>query len=305
MDEKTSRLWTRRRFVVNGLRAFIALGAVKGIYNTTEFHIRLERTGVNVAQLPGPFEGFKIALLSDFHSSFVVGKGLLSAASRMAMGEKPDVILLGGDFISGSTKFLSGSVGEFKAKYLNRCLDALSALEAPMGIYAVLGNHDFWSGPEAVEKITDEFSKRLGVVWLRNSSATLERGVEKIDLLGIDDYWEESSSLEKAYMGLDMTTPKILLSHNPDINEAIDDRFMRIDLTLSGHTHGGQVVAPFIGMPFIPSPFGQKYRAGLVRDGKRQTYVTRGVGHLLAPIRLNCPPEVTLITLKGQGNAAV
>ncbi|MDH5638438.1 MAG: metallophosphoesterase, partial [Nitrospinota bacterium] len=89
----------------------------------------------------------------------------------------------------------------------------------------------------------------------------------------------------------------IMLSHNPDINDDVLPQ-MRIDLILSGHTHGGQIYLPFIGCPVVPSKFGQKYIAGLVRDGERQTYITRGVGHLLAPIRINCPPEATIITLE-------
>jgi uncharacterized protein len=113
----------------------------------------------------------------------------------------------------------------------------------------------------------------------------------------VDDYWANSCSLARACQGLDPQTVKILLSHNPDINEDISDLGLEIDLVLSGHTHGGQVVAPLIGQPVMPSRFGQKYRAGLVFDGNRQTYISRGVGHLLAPLRFNCAPEATVLRL--------
>lgn len=113
----------------------------------------------------------------------------------------------------------------------------------------------------------------------------------------MDDYWEGSCSLQAACKGLNPETVTVLLSHNPDINDDISVMRQKIDLVLSGHTHGGQVVVPFIGQPVMPSKFGQKYRAGLVFDGNRQTYISRGVGHLLAPIRMNCAPEATVLTL--------
>lgn len=213
------------------------------------------------------------------------------------MSEKPDVIVMTGDYISGSTKFLSGSIGEFKNEYLIGCADALSKLSAPLGVYGVLGNHDFWSGPEAVKTICEILSKQTGIVWLRNRSVELSKGGTSFRLLGVDDYWEPSCSLETACKGISTETIKILLSHNPDINDDISLARERIDLVLSGHTHGGQIVVPFIGQPVMPSKFGQKYRAGLVRDGDRQTYISRGVGCLLAPVRLNCLPEATVLTL--------
>ncbi len=289
--------WTRREFIVNGARAFVLLGIGKGAYNTTRYNLRLETPQIHIPGLPAPFKGLKIAQLTDLHSSFIVSEGLLRLAASLIMKEKPDIICLTGDFVTGETKFLSGSVGRFNMKNLEKCIAALEGLSAPMGIYGVLGNHDFWSGNEAVDAITEGLSRRLGVVWLRNSGARLEKGGEGIHLLGVDDYWESSSSVDAALKGVDEDGVRILLSHNPDINELIELERHRIDLVISGHTHGGQIVLPFIGAPVMPSKFGQKYLAGIVRDGKRQTYISRGVGHLLAPIRLNCPPEATVITL--------
>lgn len=279
-----------------GIYGVLAASFGKGVYNTSGSQIRLETVPVKIKALPAAFHGFKIVQLSDIHSSLIVGRDHIAEAADLAMSQKPDLIVLTGDFISGKTKFGSGSVGEFDRKYLDRCIEAFSLLKAPMGIYAVLGNHDFWSGSEAIQTIMPEFERHLGVTWLRNRHVVLEKGKDQLALLGVDDYWETSCSLENAYKGLDQEKVKILLSHNPDINEAVYPS-MKIDLILSGHTHGGQVVMPFIGMPFLPSPFGQKYRQGLIRDSNRQTYVTRGIGHLVAPVRYNCPPEVTLIKL--------
>ncbi|MEE9615160.1 MAG: metallophosphoesterase [Thermodesulfobacteriota bacterium] len=287
---------TRRQFLRYGTRLAVVGLAGKGFYNTTSYGIELTRVPVTLPNLPPVFKGFKIALLSDIHSSFIVSKGLIAEAARLAMGENPDLIVLGGDFISGETKLLSSSVGGFDRKYLDQCIEAFSTLEAPMGIFGVLGNHEFWSGEEALGVITEEFSKRLGVRWLRNESTALKKGDDKIDLLGIDDYWHGGSIIE-AMKGVDEEGVRVLLSHNPDVNEEIDLLKERVDLVLSGHTHGGQICLPFFGAPFIPSNSGQKYRAGLVRDGERQTYITRGVGNLLAPIRLNALPEVAVVEL--------
>jgi hypothetical protein len=269
----------------------------KGYYNSTEAQVELVRVPVRIKQLPTQLQGLKIGLLTDFHASFIVSDKLIKASADLVMSERPDIIVLAGDFISGSTKFLSGSIGEFKPQYLERCAVALSHLKAPLGIYGVLGNHDFWSGSAAVGAICDTLSKRVGVTWLRNTSVELNKAGAPFHLLGVDDYWESSCSLAAACKGINSDSIKILLSHNPDINDDISLSNERVDLVLSGHTHGGQVVVPFLGQPVMPSKFGQKYRHGLVREGERQTYVSRGVGCLLAPIRLNCMPEATVLTL--------
>jgi predicted MPP superfamily phosphohydrolase len=287
----------RRDFLKYSFRGIVAATLGKGYYNTTSNQIELVRLPVKINNLPASLQGLKIGLLTDLHSSYIVSNKLLRAAGQLIMSEKPDVIVMTGDYISGSTKFLSGSVGEFKKEHLIGCCNALSHLKAPLGIYGVLGNHDEWSGPEAVKEICETFTKQIGMVWLRNRSIELKKGGSSFHLLGVDDYWAPSCSLANACKGTGAETIKILLSHNPDINDDITLSRERIDLVLSGHTHGGQIVLPFLGQPVMPSKFGQKYRAGLVRDGDRQTYISRGVGCLLAPIRLNCLPEATVLTL--------
>jgi uncharacterized protein len=296
-DRALKRNFSRRDFLKYGVRGLVAAGLGKGYFNTLSSQVELVRTRLRIDNLPIELQGLKIGHLTDIHASLIVGQGLIETAARLVMTQRPDLIVLTGDFISGATKFLSGSVGEFKEEYLTRCVQGLSCLQAPLGIYGVLGNHDFWSGPQAVQAICEAFTARLGVVWLRNSNIEIKKGGSRLHLLGVDDYWETSCSLDAACMGLDQESVKILLSHNPDINDDISLMRQRIDLVLAGHTHGGQVVAPFIGQPVMPSKFGQKYRAGLVFDNDRQTYISRGVGHLMAPIRLNCAPEATVLTL--------
>jgi len=288
-----------RRTFLKGLLGVLGIAGVgvgKGYANTTPSQLRLEKISISLENLPPSFRGFKIGQLTDLHSSPIGSKENIRHAAEVIMREEPDIIILTGDFIGHSAMFFAGEVHDFDPDYVTQCTEALSSLKAPLGIYAVLGNHDFWSGPHATQVLVQEFESKLGVQWLRNRNVALEREGQTIALAGVDDYWEKSCSLQRALDGVGEDTPCILLSHNPDINEIMFD-FHRADLIISGHTHGGQVVFPIIGPPFKPGINQLKYIAGLVRDGNRQTYTSRGVGHLMAPIRFNCPPEVTLFTL--------
>jgi len=254
----------------------------------------VERVLIRLKRLPEAFRGFKIAQLSDLHSSPLVDKEHLEHAVDLALAEKPDLIVLTGDFIGHTLRTHRQEIHEFDVQYLDNLVAALGRAKAPFGTYAVLGNHDFWSGPEVTERICHDFETRARIPVLRNQRVTLTKEEESIQLLGVDDYWH-SWDLRKALRKVPKQSIKILLSHNPEINRQIKPSH-NIGLVLSGHTHGGQVSLPFIGVPFSPTQ-SQKYLRGLVRDGDRQTYITRGVGHLVVPIRFNCPPEVTLITL--------
>ena len=299
MDKKPS-LFTRplsRRFFLKGALGIFgvaALGVGKGYSNTLSSQIQLERVPIRLKRLPEAFRGFKIAQLSDLHSSPLVDKEHLDYAVDLALAEKPDLVVLTGDFIGHTLRTSRDEVHEFDFTYLDNLVAALGRAKAPFGTYAVLGNHDFWSGSNVTERLCHDFETRAGIPVLRNQHITLKRGDEAIQLLGIDDYWH-SWDLGKVLRNIPMESVKILLSHNPDINRHIASSH-KIDLVLSGHTHGGQISLPLIGAPFSPTR-DHRYLKGLVRDGDRQTYITRGVGHLVVPIRFNCPPEVTLITL--------
>lgn len=287
----------RRQFLRYGILAGSGMVVGKGIFNTSRFQIENTNVNISIPGLPDNFKGIKIALLGDFHSSPIVSRGLLDRAAWLTMQAKPDIIFFVGDFVSEVFKVYRGSFHKLNDKYLYRLSDALSAMNAPMGIYGVLGNHDFWYGPEGVKSITSVLSEKNKVQWLRNRSTIITRAGQEIALVGVDDYWHDCCSINEAGKDLDKDITKILLSHNPDVNFAIDSYRIKIDLVLCGHTHGGQISLPFIGAPFTSSQAGQKYVSGLVRDGQRQTYVTRGVGHLMIPVRYNCPPDVTIITL--------
>lgn len=290
----------RRSFLkgMAGVLGVSALGVGKGYANTDKNEIVLERVAVTIPNLPEAFRGFKIAQLSDLHSSPLVTREHLRAAANLAANENPDLVVLTGDYIGHKMRTHLAETHEFDREYVDNIVQALSGLNPPHGIFSVLGNHDFWSGPDATQYIIERFSEGMGARWLRNDSVELQQGRDRIQLIGVDDLWQDSFSLRTAYKKVDPERTRILLSHNPDVNEEFQwSPGLSAELILSGHTHGGQVVLPFIGPPFLPGINNKKFIGGLVKEKEIQTYVTRGIGHLVVPLRFNCPPEVSLIEL--------
>jgi len=262
---------TRRGFIRLCFLGILGLVTGRGFVNSRS--LELAEIKVHLKRLPSAFEGLKVGQITDIHSGPLVPAELIKNGVDLIMARQPDLIVLTGDFVSGATKIL----------------------------FAVLGNHDFWSGQEIVKKIIRGL-ECIGIKVLRNEVIPVKRGGQQLYIVGVDDYWEDSYNLSGALSGIPEDSCRILLSHNPDVNEDIENQGKRIDFVISGHTHGGQVVLPFAGALYMPSPFGQKYRVGLVRDGERQTYISRGLGLFFVPIRINCPPDVTVLTLHEQQN---
>jgi len=285
---------SRRGFIRLCILAALGLVGCKGFLNSR--NLVLVRKRVILKRLPEAFDGMKVGQITDIHAGPLVPLELIRKGVDLIMSNRPDLIVLTGDFVSGATKFLWTSYGGFKQRHYDYCMEELGRLKAPLGLFGVLGNHDFWSGRQVTAKIIRGL-EGIGVRVLRNRAVPLERKGQVLYLGGVDDYWEGSYSLTGALKAVPEDACRILLSHNPDVNENIALLKTPIDLIISGHTHGGQIVLPFLGAPYLPSPFGQKYRDGLVRDGERQTYVSRGLGLFFVPVRINCPPDVTLLTL--------
>lgn len=282
-----------------GILGALALAASKGYLNSRR--LKLLRVEVGLKNLPSPFDGLTIGQMTDIHAGPLVPREHIREGVDLLMAGSPDLIVLTGDFMNGNRRILKprNGNGRFKQYHYDYCIDELSRLRAPWGVYGVLGNHDFWSGTAFASGIASDLD-RAGVRMLRNRAVPLESRGEHLYLIGVDDYWASSYDLSLATKNIPLDGCRILLSHNPDVNEDISLRGERIDLVISGHTHGGQIVFPLIGVPHMLSPFGQKYRSGLVRDGERQSYISCGLGAYLAPIRLNCPPDVSLLTLRRQ-----
>ncbi len=251
--------------------------------------IRVRRISVPLPSLPAPLDGLTIGQLSDFHRGPYVSEEHVRQAAAIAASLQPDVIVLTGDFVSRS------------AQYAASCIDALAGLRAPYGLFAVLGNHDYWTGEvRAVRQAVE----RRGVEVLVNRSVRLSRGGTDWWISGVDDVWSGRPDLDAALVRVPEEDFRILLCHEPDFADTASRA--GIPLQLSGHTHGGQVIVPGIG-PIVLPPYGEKYPMGLRRVQGSGTLVYTNVGVGLIPwqlgpmalaVRWNCPPEVTLLTLR-------
>jgi predicted MPP superfamily phosphohydrolase len=170
------------------------------------------------------------------------------------------------------------------------CIEALSRLKAPLGVFAVPGNHDHWDDIGLFHDCLKEF----GIADATNTGCWIELEGERLRLGGVDDLWEGKQDLNAALGGASHSDCCILLCHNPDYVERLRDS--RVSLVLSGHTHGGQVSIPGY-YRHVPSRYGSKYLAGLVRTPWTQVYVSRGLGVSGPPVRFCCRPEINLLTL--------
>lgn len=273
-------------------RAFLkwmgALGMVAGAgalnvaygYNIEPNEIQVEHVEIVLPRLPGAFDGMTIAQLSDLHLGPYVTEDHLTKAVQMTSALQPDAIVLTGDLVNSSWR------------YIQPCAKILSGLQAPLGVYAVLGNHDYWVG--FLNLMVNSLAK-TGITLLRNQAVPITRGRSKIYFVGIDDMWLQLANLKRALDTVPHNACKIALMHEPDFADISAQA--EIDLQLSGHSHGGQVRVPFWG-PLILPKYGEKYPMGFYRVGNfTRLYTTRGVGLLPPAVRFNCPPEITLLTL--------
>ncbi len=249
-------------------------------YNIEPNQLQVERVEVALPRLPGAFDGLTIAQLSDLHLGPYVTEAHIANAVQMTNALEPDVIVLIGDLVNSSWR------------YIEPCAEIISKLDAPLGVYAVLGNHDYWVG---YLNLTLASIKKAGVHLLRNQVVPLTRGRSTLYLAGIDDMWLHLGNMNRALESVPNNACKIALLHEPDFVD-ISARH-EIDLQLSGHSHGGQVRVPFFG-PLVLPKYGEKYPMGLYRVGNfTRLYTTRGIGVLPPAVRFNCPPEITLLTL--------
>jgi hypothetical protein len=249
--------------------------------------IATERVDIRLPRLPDAFDGFRIVQISDIHYGPYLGRRGLQAALDAAIACHPDAVALTGDFVSHP---LGGRNGPEGARHAEPCADVLRQF-APVPVFAVLGNHDHWNSATIVAGAFHD----AGLQMLRNQALPLERGAARLWIAGLDDAWTGAADLPHTLRQVPADEATVLLAHEPDIADYVA-RFP-IDLQLSGHSHGGQVRLPGIG-PIILPWMAKKYPEGLNRVGDLQVYTNRGIGVIAPPVRFNCPPEVTLITLR-------
>jgi predicted MPP superfamily phosphohydrolase len=273
---------TRRRFL-NGLVAapLVAVAATSAYASLIEpYHYWISETDVFIRDLPERFENFRITQLTDIHHSRILGIDHVRQVVALAQQAKPDLFVLTGDYTTTYRRFIEP------------CAEALAGLNAPEGVWAVLGNHDHYTDPE----LTTRALRRRHIEVLDNASTRLQRGPDSLQISGIDDWTWNATDWQRAFTGLSATIPTILLSHQPSVLDF--EQTKSVALILSGHTHGGQVRLPGLGAPARFATKDLKYDRGLFRSGETQLYVSSGTGVIGLPLRLGVRPEIAVLRLK-------
>ena len=285
-----SSLQTRRQFLVRATYAYAAAGiglSAYGIWSAERLPVITRRT-LFFRDLPLGLNGLRIAHVSDVHAGVLMREDKMQELVKQTNALGADLILQTGDMIDISPRFIPEYVRAFRD------------LRAPLGVVTVLGNHDRYTGEDAVIRGV----KDAGQVFIRNESHIIERGGAALALIGIDDprNWRaddpQDEDLEQA---LRRTPPaseafRILLAHRPGAFDGAAPAPRSIPLTLAGHIHGGQFYIPVIG--WSPGRLITKYVMGHFQHGDSQLYVSRGIGTVGIPLRVFAPPEIALLELR-------
>jgi predicted MPP superfamily phosphohydrolase len=277
------RRWPRGRIILLSLVGGALLLAIYGFFFEPD-RLVLRQTNVTLPDWPGAFKGLRVAVFSDLHAgSPHITMNKIRRVVGMANATQPDLILLPGDFVIQNVfggQFIEPE--HFAAELKN--------LKARDGVFATLGNHDWWYNAPR----TKQALERAGIRVLENQAFKIERGGSAIWLAGLGDEWEGRPDISGTLKQVTDQSPVIAFTHNPDLFPAIPSR---IALTIAGHTHGGQVALPFIGRPIVPSKFGQRYAIGHIIENDKHLFVTPGIGTSILPVRFGVPPEISLLTI--------
>src|SRR4051812_8442651 len=266
---------TRRAVLKGALVAATGTLAGAGAYGYAyERHaLEITRATIPLQRLPAALAGLRIGLITDTHRSLFVSHDDVARAVAALMAETPDLIVLGGDYVTWGDR-----------TYVHPSAEALAPLAAPHGVFAILGNHDDdHDMPAALG--------RNGVQVLKDSRTRLTIKNEPLDLVGIRFWTKRQVDIAALVRGAAPMT--VLLAHDP--RRLTEAAALNVPLVLSGHTHGGQIVLPMVG-----AVAAQKFPtvAGVARRDQTTLFVSRGVGTIYVPVRVNCPPEVALLTLQ-------
>lgn len=267
---------TRRDFLRSA--TVVTAGALTGVaaYGVAYERHRIDRIvrDIAVRGLPPALDGLRIGMITDVHHSSVVSAEDVSRAVAALMEAAPDIIVLGGDYVSFFDRAYAGPVAELLAPLAN----------APFGSFAVLGNHD------DEREVPAALSARGFTVLKDQRTALTVRG-EPLDIAGIRFWTRSPGEIAAVLKGTGGTT--ILLAHDP--RRLVEAAALDVQLVLSGHTHGGQVIVPAVG-----AIAGRKFPvlAGYARRENTSLFVSKGVGTVYVPVRINCPPDVAVLTLR-------
>lgn len=249
----------------------------------------MRRYTVTSAQWRGP--PLTIAALSDTHvtSPHVSARRVERVVARIN-GLHPDLVVLLGDYVGGHEPLARRDAKEMRE--ISNGIAEFAALDARLGVVAVIGNHDVWFDRSFVHQSLQE----AGVAVLWDQNVTIADASGDFVVIGLEDEVTSHPDYARASDGAESGLDRLVISHSPDIFPSVP---ADVALTIAGHTHCGQVSLPFFGRPIVPSRFGQRYVCGLIVENGKQMVVTGGLGASIAPLRFLNPPEIALITLRG------
>ncbi len=244
----------------------------------------LRETALPIARWPSELGPLRIAAISDVHTGAPhVTLGKVRDIVAMVNRARPDLVVLLGDYV------IHGVVG---GRFVEpeATAAALGDLRAPLGVYAVLGNHDWWyDGGRVIHAL-----EGAGIRVLDDAAIPVAVNGRPVWIAGVSDFLTRSANVDRALAPVPDGVPVIVLTHSPDL---FPDMPARVLLTLAGHTHGGQVNLPFLGRLIVPSRYGSRYAIGHIHEGSRDLFVTPGIGTSIIPVRFRVPPEISLITV--------
>jgi predicted MPP superfamily phosphohydrolase len=279
LETDEAKRLTMRRIIAGGVGLFAVVGGAIALFEGNKI-AAVKPVRVALKKLPASMNGLKIVQISDVHIGPTLGHDWLAGIVARINALAPDAVVITGDLVDGSVEELRAHTAP------------LADLKAPLGVFFVTGNHEYYSGADAwIAEL-----RRLGVRVLRNERVELRRGEDVLDLIGIDDATAHQfgrghgADLQRAIAGRDDGRESILLAHQP--KQAAEAAGHGVGLVLSGHTHGGQIW-PFTFLVRLQQP----YNAGLYRDRDTQIYVSRGTGYWGPPMRLGAPAEITQLEL--------
>ena len=279
MSDKKKRLFTRRNFL--GTTLLGSIGATSYAHWVEPGFLTVTEREISLPLLPPALDGLKVAQLTDFHFTPDQDEKLIGKAVAAINASNPDIIALTGDFITNDTAVFAP------------LMSLLSKLEAKHGIYGVMGNHDGWA------KTSDFFRKgfqNVGMEFLVNQGTSIQIRGEKVFITGTDSIWSGTVDAPACWRG-HLGETVLALVHEPDVFDQLTDDY-RVDLQLSGHTHGGQCRVPLIGYAPVKVRHGEKYIYGEYEKSDSRIFVSRGLGTVGLRVRFSCAPEAVILTLR-------
>jgi len=285
--------------------SWLGIGVGGGLFGTllygfgNKYRYRVEKLKLHFENLPDAFRGMKMVHISDIHSGSLEDHAAVKKGIQKIQELKPDIVFFTGDLVNNTATEMEDKIELF------------SSIQAPMGVYSILGNHDYgdyvqWGSPDEKKQNLDALKAthaKLGWRLLLNENISIEKDGQTLGLIGIENWgaranFSKYGDLKKAYQGAEDHSFKILLSHDPSHWEAqVCKEYNDIDLMLSGHTHGMQFGVEIPGFRWSPVQYVYKQWGGLYKNNHQHLYVNRGFGFLGYPGRVGILPEITVIEL--------